>query len=153
MAADTILKNKKMLHLLILNQTQLTNEVLFSYSSGITELMSLINFKTFVPEMLHLVFMNENHDSRYMLCHFGLYWRDITCSYYIIVSAAILDTILKKLRLFQNILNIIFFKITMSRWVRNATYLPFWLTSNENVSLLNFRLKCKHCPKVQISKF
>ena len=62
-----------MLHLLILNQTQLTNEVLFSYSSGKTELMSLISFKTFVPEMLHLAFMDENHDSRYTLCHFGLH--------------------------------------------------------------------------------
>ena len=43
-AADTILKDKKMLHLLILNQTQLTNEVLFSYSSGITKVMSFIIF-------------------------------------------------------------------------------------------------------------
>ena len=57
-----MLKNKKMLHLLILNQTQLTNEVLFSYSSGITELMSFISFKTFVPEILPLTFMNGNHD-------------------------------------------------------------------------------------------
>ena len=68
-----MLKNKKMLHLLILNQTQLTNEVLFSYSSGITELMSFISFKTFVPEILPLTFMNGNHDSRYTRCHFGQY--------------------------------------------------------------------------------
>ena len=52
-----MLKNKKMLHLLFLNQTQLTNEVLFSYSYGITELMSFISFKTFVPEILPLTLM------------------------------------------------------------------------------------------------
>ena len=73
MAADTVLKNKKMLHLLILNQTQLTNEVLFSYTSGITELMSFISFKTFVPEIQPLTFMNGNYDSRYTHCRFGLY--------------------------------------------------------------------------------
>ena len=46
-----------MLHLLFLNQTQLTNEVLFSYSYGITELMSFISFKTFVPVILPLTLM------------------------------------------------------------------------------------------------
>ena len=140
----------KMLHSSILNPTQLTNEMSFSYSFGITELMSFISFQTFfVSEILPLTFVNGNHDSRYTLCRVGIYWRDITCSYYIMVSAAIWDTSLNlEVKIIpKHIKNhFLCFRITMLKGARNATYLPFWLTSNENVSLLNHRLKSKHCP-------